>query len=513
MHLDPGRILEPHDRIGVEIALLDAAVPDGDLVVERGREAVDHAALELHFDRARIDDMAAVDRDRHPLDLHLALLVDRHLGDHAHDAVVAFVNREAAALAGRQRLAPVALLGERVEHVHEVGPLGQQLAAEPIGVLSRRQRQLVDEALHEEGVLRMAGRAPRPKRHMGVLDDGSDPQVGDLIAGARQPLGGLRIEPVPDVDGIGGAAGGAAIEGERQPIGAEAGLEADRGLRAVAALAHVLLARPDQLHGLADQLADVHRLHQFIVAQPAAEAAAREGVVDMDVRRLHAGRLGGELERAVGVLGADPDIDAAALHPGGAVERLHRGVRHMGHLVIRLDHPAGLRHGGIDVAVVARHHAGLIERHEIALAKRGAVGRGVGPEIPFDGQPRERRLGAPVTVRDHGDRIGQLHHLQHAARARDRLLVHASELAAEHRASHDRGLHGAWNLDVDAVDGGAVDLQRRIKTRQRFAHQPVLVGRLDPGLLVERDAGCFRGQLAIAKRAPGDLVQHLALRG
>ena len=38
------------------------------------------------------------------------------------------MNRNAAALAGGHRLAPVALFGQRVQDVHEIGTVGEQRA-------------------------------------------------------------------------------------------------------------------------------------------------------------------------------------------------------------------------------------------------------------------------------------------------------------------------------------------------------------------------------------------------
>ena len=58
-----------------------------------------------------------------------------------------------------------------IEDLQEVGPVGQEFAPQRYGILCRRMRHLVDEALHEEHVLGVAGRAPWPERHMRVLQD------------------------------------------------------------------------------------------------------------------------------------------------------------------------------------------------------------------------------------------------------------------------------------------------------------------------------------------------------
>ena len=103
--------------IGVEIGLLDGAVLDRDGVAERGGEAVDHAALHLHLDEARVDDMAAIHRDRDPLDLDLALGADGDLGDFGHDGAEGFMDGDAAALALGHRLAPAGLVRRDVQHL------------------------------------------------------------------------------------------------------------------------------------------------------------------------------------------------------------------------------------------------------------------------------------------------------------------------------------------------------------------------------------------------------------
>src|SRR5207237_8660218 len=131
---------------------------------------VDHAALELHLDRARIDHVAAVAGDHHALDPDLAAAADAHLGDHADDRIVALVNRHAAALAGRHGLAPVAFRLERIEADEEVRAMGEQRSAERQRVLPGRKRHLVDKTLHEEYVLTVAGRPPGPERHVRVLE-------------------------------------------------------------------------------------------------------------------------------------------------------------------------------------------------------------------------------------------------------------------------------------------------------------------------------------------------------
>ena len=248
-----------------------------------------------------------------------------------------------------------------------------------------------------------------------------DPQVRELVAGRDQALDRLRLEPVLHARRIARARRRAAIEGDRAAVRGEPRLEADGGLGPVPIVPHVLLARPDQLDRLADRLADLDRLADFVGIEPAAEAAAGKRVVDVDVFRSHARSPRGELQRGIGILRADPDVDAIGLHMRRAIERLHWRVRDERRVVDRLVDLGGRRHGGIDIAVVSRHRAGLLSSasryvvRNCALSALAASGRS-----HSTGELVERGLGAPIAVGDDHDRVAQLHHLHDAAASGDR---------------------------------------------------------------------------------------------
>ena len=82
--------------------------------------------------------MAAIERQHHAMHLELALVAHRHFGDGGGIAAVAHELRDAAMHAGRQRLAPVALLGRGVEHGEVLGIVLHQRAAELERVLAGR---------------------------------------------------------------------------------------------------------------------------------------------------------------------------------------------------------------------------------------------------------------------------------------------------------------------------------------------------------------------------------------
>ena len=74
MHLDDRRLVDAQYPIIVEIALLNAAVPDRDFAEEGGGQSENHAALDLRLHCVGVDDHAAVDRANHALYAHLTIL-------------------------------------------------------------------------------------------------------------------------------------------------------------------------------------------------------------------------------------------------------------------------------------------------------------------------------------------------------------------------------------------------------------------------------------------------------
>jgi hypothetical protein len=59
---------------------------------------------------------------------------------------------------------------QQIEHLLEVAAMRKQFAPQRHWVFAGRVRHFVDEAFHEEHVLRMARRAPRAKGCLGVSD-------------------------------------------------------------------------------------------------------------------------------------------------------------------------------------------------------------------------------------------------------------------------------------------------------------------------------------------------------
>ena len=68
MDIDGRRLVYAQHSVGIEVGLLDTAVLERDLAIERGRDAEDHRALDLRPDGVGIDHGAAVDRTNDPPD-------------------------------------------------------------------------------------------------------------------------------------------------------------------------------------------------------------------------------------------------------------------------------------------------------------------------------------------------------------------------------------------------------------------------------------------------------------
>ena len=122
------------------------------------------------------------------------------------------------------------------------------------------------------------------------------------------------------------------------PVGVEAGGHPGARHRAVEAVARVLLARPDELHRLADLFRDQDRLpHEILEDAAPAEAAAQHHLVDHDLVGRHAGCVRRDGKRGFAVLRGRPDLDPVGRHMRRAVLRLHGGMTEEGHLVVRFD--------------------------------------------------------------------------------------------------------------------------------------------------------------------------------
>ena len=138
--------------------------------------------------------------------------------------------------------------------------------------------------------------------------------------------------------------------------------------------------------------------------------------------------------------------------------------------------------------------------------------RGVRPFVPVDLERLEALLGRPHVIADHGDEIVEHHDLPHARNLLRGAVVDLADLAAEHRSMRQRCELHARQHRVDAVDGLAVDLVRRVEPLQRLADIDEILRVLERDILGRGLAARGLRQRAIGKLAAARLVRHLALR-
>ena len=93
----------------------------------------------------------------------------------------------------------------------------------------------------------------------------------------------------------------------------------------------------------------------------------------------------------------------------GRVERLHRRVREIGHLVQSFDHFGRLSEGCVDIAMAAAVSERPIERGAIFGGELRAIGGPGRAEVPFDRHRLQRFLGPPEIVRHDRHAIGHRH--------------------------------------------------------------------------------------------------------
>ena len=183
-----------------------------------------------------------------------------------------------------------------VEHGLGARRLVEQRA--PIGdrILLRRRRQLVDEALGHEDIVRRPDAAPEGGRnarrlHPHILDV----HVREGVDQIDRALGRVGVEAVlerrrqPSRDDRG--AGEAMVPGDRHALRVEAGGQPVEEIGPVHVVLDVLLAGPHDLHRAVDLLRDLDGADDAVDLEPPAEAAADQMVVDDDLVQRQAGGL------------------------------------------------------------------------------------------------------------------------------------------------------------------------------------------------------------------------------
>ena len=254
-----------------------------------------------------------------------------------------------------------------------------------------------------------------------------------------------------------------------RPSHVEAGLDAVEERRAVVAAVDVVLAGPDHLDRDLRGLGHLHRLAHEVGGRrrPAAEAAAEEGGVDLDLLGLEAGDLrrrssGPSVWNCVPV--QISQLSPSTLHR--AVQRLHRRVGEVGDVVLGLEPsrpPSRARPATSPLSrATAPLRPGLRTRHSARMrlgVERAPRARGPtrsrarpGPAWPpRSGRRPRRRRWAPA-------RPCSTPATAFASAASNEL-----HLAAEDGRARDQGGEQAGELHVHAELRPAGDLLRRVE--------------------------------------------------
>ena len=273
----------------------------------------------------------------------------------------------------------------------------------------------------------------------------------------------------------------------------------------------IFLAGPDDFYGTVDVLRDLDGANDAIDFQPPAKAAADQMIMDHDLFQRQSGGLRSRCLGSRDDLGADPDLAALLAEMDRAVHRFHRRMGEERQLVRRLDLGDCARHGLVDIAGVLRNRP-RIERRLFELAHDVfCVQLGVGPVVPLDHKSRQPLCRRPHVVGHDGDGIVELHDLAHALDGLGRRIVHALHPTAEDRRLRKGRDLQARQLDVDAIDGRAVDFGRRVQPLRRRADElEVLRIGLSATFFGYRHACGVGGEIAVSGASSRRRVNHLA---
>ena len=179
--------------------------------------------------------------------------------------------------------------------------------------------------------------------------------------------------------------------------------------------------------------------------------------------------------------------------------------------VLGLDHLGRSAQSLDGIAIVARHgqlglaHAGFEAVHDGRAGELTVIAG-----FPVDGHFAQRLFGTPPVVGHHGDKFAQVEHFDDATAVFHLRRVHGFDLAIEHRAGGDSGVHHARHLCIDAVADFAGDDVRDVHPGQGLANDFPIFGVFEFDLFGGLQLGRRSGQLAIGETAFAGRVVHLA---
>ncbi len=398
---------------------------------------------------------------------------------------------------------------------------GEELAAQLERIGARGVREFVEEALDDEGRVRVADRAPPQGRNSDLRRVQLDLHVRDRVGEVGRALDRRPVDAVLDHEGFEGRAGDDRLSDDRVRPSRDRALRVERAghaavpHRPVVAGLHVVRARPHQLQRRSGGLRDLDGFDDVVrhrICAP-AETAAEEGRVELHARGIQARRVSGRRVVDGLELRSGPDLAATLAQVDDAVQRLHRRVREVGELVLGFETSRRAPGGGLDVALLARDEAG--RRGELFVLAPQVLGGElrVRSEVPFDLEELAPALRRPESCRDHGDAGADLDDFLHARDGARRVRLHALHARAEHgRVGHERGQH-VRQAHVDGELRLARDLVGCVETRSRLADQAEILGILESDFLGHLDGGRRARELSVGEALVTGGVHDGAVRG
>ena len=351
----------------------------------------------------------------------------------------------------------------------EAARLAAEFEAELERIATAGVGEFIDEAVHDPREDAAAGRAPRPHgptrvEHGLIRLVIGDPTTREFIA----------------AEGAAAAWTAAFAEGEAVilpsddfTLGVDAALEEVDTAGAILIVAHIVFARPRELHGRVDLLGDGGGLDEVVSADATAEAAACAVEMEFDFFGRDAEDTVNHPRADRGDLGGRPDLHNPVVPMRRGVLRLKVGVRDERVAVLGFDGFCGARERRIGIAVFAegfsaglgRFFFGLLEKRLPALVHDRAL-------IPGNFELLAGAEGGPGGVGNNRDPWHELLHLavafederiSDAGEGLDFVEVGTDDLATKRRAFFVDGVKHAGQFHIDAEERFAGDDLGRIE--------------------------------------------------
>ena len=195
---------------------------------------------------------------------------------------------------------------------------------------------------------------------------------------------------------------------------------------------------------------------------------------------------------------------------GREVHRLQWGVGLHGNDVLGFQHFGGTFECGRHIALGLGNfqHLACFQSLACAIHHAGIAQGGACAFVPLNGQQIAGLLGLPPAGGHHGNAVGDLHHVNHTSHGFGFAAIEALDRAANHRALRQRGVDHAWQLDVNAKLGCAVDLGGRVHTLGALAHDFEIFGVFHRWFLRHRHARCSLRQFTVGGLQALGAVNH-----